>query len=132
MRKHLLIAAALLSCAVARSQSPPAAVGAAADFPAGAQVPGATELAGRLSGRTYVTKLANGVSWRMEFNTSGYAFFNISTGGRDSAKWRAEEGRACFEFRGTFPSGCSEFRVLGDGLYLKRASTGEVLALEPK
>ena len=130
MRKHLLVAGALLSFATAHGQSPPATAGAAADFPAGAQVPGAPELAGRLSGHTYVAKLANGVTWRMEYNTSGYMFINISTGARDTAKWRAEEGRACFEFRGTFPSGCSEFRVVGDGLYLKRASTGEILALE--
>jgi hypothetical protein len=68
----------------------------------------------------------------MEYNASGFVFVNIGTGARDTAKWHAEEGRACFEFRGAFHSGCSEFRVVGDGLYLKRASTGEILALEKK
>lgn len=124
MIKQFAIIAALC-CTAAHSQAP-------TDFPAGAQPPTASQLAERLGGQVYTAKLGNGVTWRMDYKSSGYMFFDISPGGRDTAKWRTEDGKACFEFRGAFPSGCTEFRVSGDTLYLKRGSTGEVVMLERK
>lgn len=56
-------------------------------------------------------------------------FFNVSTGQRDNSTWRTEDGRVCLEFR-KLPFGCTEFRIIGDALYLKRISTGEMVALQ--
>lgn len=128
MIKQLAITAALC-CSVVHSQTPSAVP---VDFPAGAQAPNAAQLAERLGGQVFTAKLANGVTWRMDYKSSGYLFFDVSTGQRDTAKWRTEDGRLCLEFRGAFPSGCTEFRTSDDRLYLKRSSTGEVVALDRK
>jgi hypothetical protein len=42
-----------------------------------------------------------------------------------------EEGKVCAEMQKTGPS-CSEMRIVNDVLYMKRASNGEVVALQPK
>ena len=105
--------------------------GVAADFPPQAQTPSAAQLAERLNGHLFTARLANGTTWRIDYkSSSGYVFYDVSSGGRDTAKWRTEDGRACFEFRGAFPSGCAEFRLIGDVLHFKRASTGEIVAME--
>lgn len=124
-----LIPMAALCCTIAHSQAPNAVP---MDYPAGAQAPNAGQLAERLGGQLFTAKLANGVTWRMDYQSSGYLFVNVSTGQRDTAKWRTEDGRVCLEFRGAFPSGCTDYRISGDTLYLKRNSTGEVVALERK
>jgi hypothetical protein len=126
MFKQLAIVAALW-CSVAHSQTPNAAP---IDFPDGAQAPNAAQLAEQLGGKLYTAKLFDGVTWRMEYQASGYVFVNLSTGPRDSGTWRTEDGRVCIEFRGPFPSGCTEYRLSGNTLYLKRSSTGEVVALQ--
>jgi len=125
MLKQLAIVATLY-CGVAHGQTLNALP---IDFPDGAQSPTAAQLAEQLGGRVFTAKLFDGVTWRMEYQSSGYLFLNVSTGQRDSATWRTEDGRVCLEFRGRFPSGCTEFRMRGDTLYLKRSSTGEVVAL---
>ncbi len=126
MLKQLAIVAALC-CGVAHGQTPNAF---SVDFPDGTQPPNAAQLTERLSDQVFTAKLAGGVTWRMDYKSSGYVFFDVSTGQHDSAKWRAEDGRVCLEFRGKFLSGCTEFRISGDTLYLKRISTGEVVALQ--
>lgn len=127
-----LTAIAALCCAAAHGQAvPPVTPVAAADFPAGAQVPSAAQLAERLNGNVFTARVADGMTWRMDYkSSSGYVFFDVSNGARDTAKWRTEDGKACYEFRGRFPSGCTDFRLAGDKLYFQRRSTGEVLALE--
>lgn len=128
MINQLAIMAALC-CSVAHGQT---AVAVPVDFPAGAQAPNAAQLAERLGGQVFTAKLANGVTWRMDYKSSGYVFVDVGTGQRDTAKWRTEDGRVCLEFRGAFPSGCADYRISDDTLYLKRSSTGEVVALERK
>ena len=122
-----LVSLAALCCGVASSQTTNAVP---MDYPAGAQAPNAGQLAERLGGQVFTAKLANGVTWRLDYKSSGYLFVDVSTGQRDTAKWRTEDGRVCLEFRGPFPSGCTDYRISGDTVYLKRSSTGEVVALE--
>jgi hypothetical protein len=125
---HILAAALLLASAAASSQTTtPAPM--PTEFPPGAQPVTAAQISERLKGQTFKSTLSNGVVWRMEHNNSGYMFADISTGGRNTAKWHAEDGRACYEFR-LSPVACSEVRLVGDKLYLKRSSTGEVIALD--
>ncbi len=102
------------------------------EFPEGAQPLPAAALTERISGKVYTAKLAAGPSWRLDFKGNGYVFVDVSTGPRDSGKWRAEDGRVCFEFRGPFGTSCAPMRATADSLYLKRDSNGEVLLLTPQ
>jgi len=130
MKPNPFVAAvALFSCLAATAQTSSPQV--PTEFPPGAQTPTAAQLTERLTGQTYYAHLTNGVTWRMQYNNAGYMFVDVSPGGRDTARWRAEEGRTCYEFQRAGPS-CAEFRLVGDRLYLKRGTTGEVLALEKK
>lgn len=104
----------------------------AQDFPPDARALNAAELSERLNGHIWDARLADGSTWRMDFkSTSGYVFMDTSRGQRDTGKWRAEDGRVCFEFR-RFPSGCSEWRDAAGQLYLKRSTTGEVVPLQKR
>lgn len=102
------------------------------EFPEGAQALPAAALSERVSGKVYGARLAAGPTWRMDFKGNGFVFLDVSTGARDSGKWRAEEGRMCFEFRGPFGTSCAAMRATADSLYLKRESNGEVLLLAPQ
>jgi hypothetical protein len=118
---------ALAVCAIAAgcaTTSPPQ------DFPAEAKVIKAPALTDRLSGRAYTAHPSNGKVWKMNFGTDGR--FNITTGEgqSDKGRWRVEDSRLCVEYEGQFPSGCSEMRAGDKMLYLKRSSTGEVVAFE--
>lgn len=120
-------AAAAAACLAPMLQAQPAA---APDFSDGAPRPSAAQLEQRLAGQVFTATLANGVRWRMDYRSSvGYVFFDISNGARDTAKWSAHEGKVCYQFQKAFPSGCTEYRFLGETLYFKRAS-GEVVALQ--
>lgn len=124
-----LVAAATASCLAAMLQAQSLT---APDFSEGAPHPSAAQLEERLAGNIFTATLANGVHWRMDYrSTAGHVFFDISTGARDTARWSAQEGKVCYQFQKAFPSGCTEYRLLGDRLYFKRSS-GEVVALEKK
>ena len=128
MKTFCITIALLLASAIAHGQATPAPA-FPTEFPPGARAPTAAEITERLAGHTYKTTLANGIGWRMEHNRSGYLFVDVSNGARNTAKWHAEDGRACYEFR-LSPVVCSEMRLAGDRLYLKRSSNGEIIALE--
>lgn len=129
MRRFFIVAASACLAALSQAQPLPAPA-PGPDFSEGGVRPPAAELAQRLTGNIYGATLANGATWRMDYKSSaGYVFFNISNGARDTAKWRTEDGRVCFEFRGPFPSGCIEYRVANDVLFFKRAS-GEIVAMQ--
>ena len=68
-----------------------------------------------------------GVQLRYQFKGQ-YLYLDTSRGARDTGRWTAQDGQLCVEFR-QFPSGCSEIRQEGEYLWLKRASTGEVIRL---
>jgi len=81
----------------------------------------------RVAGKVFRLTAHNGMTMRIDYKTNGFAFFDTSTGGRDSGPWRVEEGKLCADWRRA-TGGCSEVRALGDKLYIKRVSNGEVLA----
>lgn len=130
MIKPLLLAAALYGVAAHAQQVDPAAEAARIEFPSDAEELTAAALDERLRGNAFTTSLPNGISWRMDYKSSGYVFVDVSTGARDTGKWRTEDGKMCAEYRARFPSGCSEMRGGPAGtLYLKRNSTGEIVTL---
>ena len=59
-----------------------------------------------------------------------FAFVNIGNAS-DSGKWRVEGSSVCNDWRNLRPS-CSEVRLLGDVMYVKRANNGEVIAVQSK
>ncbi|MDP2771386.1 MAG: hypothetical protein Q8O81_16315 [Giesbergeria sp.] len=120
----LTIATAGVACA----QSP-AAAGVLTEFPADTQPLNRKAIEERLSGQVYTGTNAAGIQWRAEYKDSGYVFLNIANGARDSGTWRAEEGRVCIEYRGTFPSGCSELRANSEALYAKRDNSAAVIVM---
>lgn len=122
---------AVLCCAAAHAQPQPSGTFPTA-FPPDAKAPEASALAERLRGQVFTAKLTNGTGLRLEYQSSGYAFADISNGARDNGKWRTEDGRVCVEYVGRFPSGCAEVRVSGDTLYYKSYVTGEVVVIEKK
>ena len=83
------------------------------DYPPDAQPVSAQALNELVRGQVWLARLANGSTWRMDFNSNGYVFLDVSTGGRDTARWRTEDSRICLDFRGNFPSGCAEYRLAG-------------------
>jgi hypothetical protein len=99
----------------------------AQDFPSGVTVPTTAEIRQRLTGKVFDVKLANGTSWRLEYESNGYFFIDTSTGYKDSGKWRSEDGKLCHEPSKTKAS-CNDFRVSASSQFLKRNS-GEIIQL---
>lgn len=96
-----------------------------------AQLISAKDLQERLTGTTYTARVASGSGWEMRYETNGLMHMTVSNGSADRGRWRTEDNRLCVDFEGKFPSGCSEMRADGKQLYLKRASSGEVVTLTP-
>lgn len=97
------------------------------EFPPEAQPIVAQALKDRLSGRVFKARLHDHTGWRLQFK-GDFVFVNISSGASDSGRWRTEDGRLCVDYQ-RFPSGCSDIRASDSRLFLQRASTGEVVAL---
>ncbi len=100
------------------------------EFPDGAEPASAVQLRERIAGKVMRAQLADGSTWRIDYKDNGYMYIDTSGGFRDTGQWRVEEGKLCGEWRRA-PSGCSDVRLKGDAIYLKRAN-GEVVALAPK
>jgi hypothetical protein len=113
----------------AYTQSPPPAL--VVDFPPDAKPLAADALQQRLTGKVFHVERADGNHWRLQYQGSGYYFINTSRGFNDSGKWRVEDSKLCAEPQKT-PAGCSETRLLGESLYVKRAVNGEVIKLEQR
>lgn len=109
-----------------------ASLTACASFPTGSQDITAKDLQQRLAGKTYTARIANDVGWEMRYGTDGRMAMDVSNGTADKGRWRTEDNRLCVDFEGKFPSGCSEMRADAKQLYLKRHSTGEIVALTLK
>jgi hypothetical protein len=99
-------------------------------FPDGATAPSATELRQRLEGRVFDVQLADGTSWRLQYQSSGYFYIDTSRGFRGDGSWKVEDGRVCSQLRGRDGS-CNEMRVHQDRLHMRRDS-GEIVRLEPR
>ena len=98
------------------------------EFPADALSANADDLRARISGKIFRVKPADGSSWRIEYKANGYAFIDTSNGFRDTGTWRVEDGKLCSDWH-KVNGGCSEVRIRGESIYLKRVSNGEVIAL---
>ena len=109
----------LLACGVSL-----ATAASGAEFPQGLKTPSAIEVQELLSDKNYQTTLPNGNVWRIDYKSNGYLFF-VNGGFTDSGKWRAEDGRMCFQMSKS-GSGCSEVRVGEGAMYVKRAN-GDIL-----
>ena len=98
-------------------------------FAADAAPLGPEALRERLAGKTYFFKPVVGDPVRIQYQET-YVFANVGNAS-DTGKWRVEGSTVCVEWR-KFPSSCTEARLVGDALYMKRASTGEVVLLQAK
>ena len=123
-----LMVATLCSLALASHAQTPASA-APPSYPPDAQAPDAQQLNAHLRGKVFTGQVANGTNWRMEFQSSGYLFMDVSSGHRDNGPWNTEGGQLCIQYKGRFPSGCSEVRIAPQTLYIKR-STGEIVTLK--
>ena len=118
-----LFATALVPLAVLAQGSFPT------EFPVGSAPFEATALKEFLTGKTFSAKPVVGSEFRIQYKDS-YAFFNSGTTS-DSGRWRTEGSSVCNEWK-TFRASCSEMRISGQVLYVKRASNGEVVRLLPQ
>ncbi|MCB4362357.1 hypothetical protein KIH07_01340 [Hydrogenophaga taeniospiralis] len=100
------------------------------EFPADTVVLAADVLQLRMAGKVYKAKLTDGATWRLEYKSNGYIFLNTGSGFSDSGKWSVKGEQLCSEWTRA-PSGCSETRANNEAIYIKRSSTGEVVALRP-
>ncbi len=100
------------------------------EFPADATEPTAEALQARLLGKDFAVQPFSGPGWRLQFNSSGYAFLDVDTGARDKGTWRVEGDKLCVNWQ-RVTSGCSQIRLRGDAVYLKRAS-GEVVLMSAR
>ena len=126
MRSFVALVLFTLASTVARAQ---AAV--PTEFPANATPVSTEQLKARLTDRVYSAKMTDGATWRYEWKGSGYIFLDTDRGYRDSGKWRVEDSRVCVEMQRSGGS-CSDMRQVGDVLYLKRTSNGEVVPLQAR
>ena len=125
---HLSTCLALAGVAQAQSPAPAAAP---AEFPPAAQALTGDALRQKLDGRVYAATAANGRAWRLEYTRSGYMFVDVEPTFKDSGPYRVEGSQVCVTMQRTGAS-CSEYRVEGETVYLKRTSNGEVLTLRPR
>ncbi|WP_397411548.1 hypothetical protein [Polaromonas sp.] len=107
------------------AQTPPAP-----GFAAEAKPLEAEALRLRVNGKAFSYQTAAGNTVRVEYKENGYAFANTGASS-DSGKWRIEESAVCVEWS-RFPSGCSEFRSLGNALQVKLKSNGEIVVLNAR
>ncbi|HET9978138.1 MAG TPA: hypothetical protein VFQ20_11915 [Burkholderiaceae bacterium] len=127
---RVVVCAAVLTVASAAACAQASAPGAAADFPPEARTLTADALRERLAGKVFHVALANGASWRLQYQSGGYFYLNVSTGYADSGKWRVEDSKLCSEPQKT-RAACNDVRLVSDLIYLRRDS-GEIVRLEPR
>ncbi len=99
------------------------------EWPSGSQPLSPDTLRQRLVGRAFVAKSVTGPDVRTEYEET-FAFINVGNAS-DSGTWRTEGSAVCNEWKKLRPA-CSEIRVLGETLYIKRANNGEIMTLLPK
>lgn len=96
------------------------------EWPIGAESLAPDALRQRLIGNSFVAKSVTGPDVRTQYKES-YVYINVGNTS-DSGEWRTEGSAVCVEWKQLRPS-CSEIRLVGDLLYVKRANNGEVMAL---
>lgn len=109
----------------------PAQADTAAGFPPTAVALEPAALQARLAGQVFRTVDGQGRSWRLEYSRLGHLFVDIGSGFRDDGPYRVEGSQVCVRLQRSGAS-CTEYRLAGDVLYLKRSSNGEILKLDPQ
>src|SRR3954468_17947738 len=99
------------------------------EWPDGALPLSSTELRQRLVGKTFVAKSLTSAAIRTQYEET-YAYINIGNT-KDTGTWKTEGSAVCNEWRNLRAS-CSEFRAVGETLYVKRANNGEIMAMVPQ
>ena len=89
------------------------------EFPADAVPLTANALQESISGKLYLVKLADGRSWKWQFNSNGNFSLNTSDGFSDTGVWSVKESKLCTQGR-RIDASCNEIRQQGTVLYLKR------------
>jgi len=123
IRKSCFVVAAVALPSIAAAQGFPT------EFPAGSVPLEGEALRKRIEGQTYWVKPADGNEFRVQYLASKEVFLNIYFPGRtlsDTGTWRIEGSSVCVEWR-QVKSGCTAHHLVGDQLYVKRASNGEVV-----
>ena len=96
------------------------------DFPANATPLSAEQLRMRVQDKVFTLQPASGPSMRIQYKGE-YAYINIGSSS-DAGPWRVDGSSICNDWR-RFTASCSEVRLLGDVLYVKRKSNNEVMAM---
>lgn len=122
--KAILVSLALPAAALAQNAMP-------TEFPADTNPVAAQALQERVAGKSFSAQPFTGPSWRLQYQPSGYVFFDTNTGYRDKGRWRVDDTRLCAEWE-KLPSACSEVRVNAEALFVKRSSNGEVVKFVPR
>ena len=125
---HAIAALLLGTMNAVSAQTAPAVPSFPTEFPADAMTLPPQELQQRLEGKVYTAKLADGTGWRVDYRGK-YVFVNLSTGPSDRGRWRVEGSQVCTTYD-RFPSSCAEMRASTTRVYVKRSSTGEVVAMD--
>ena len=99
------------------------------EWPSGAEALSPDTLRQRLMGRSFIAKSVTGPDVRTEYQDT-VAYITVGSTS-DSGPWRTEGSAVCNEWKKLRPA-CSEMRVVGEVLYVKRANNGEVMALVPR
>lgn len=97
------------------------------DFPPDSMPLAEAAIQENFSGKTYAVKPISGPTWKWQFKSDGYFFFNTSDGFSDSGKWSAKENKLCTEGR-RMGASCNEIRKKDVILYYKR-DNGDVVEM---
>ena len=117
-----LLGMSLLACGVQAQPVMPT------EFPDGAVPMAPEDLSARIGGKVHRIKFFDGSAARVDYKANGYAYLDMSSGYRDSGKWRVDGTKFCVEWQKA-SSGCSEARLKGDTVFVKRVSNGEIISL---
>ena len=98
-------------------------------FPTDATSLSPESLRQRLAGKTFLMKPMVGDALRIQYQET-FVFINVGSAS-DSGNWRVEGSSVCIEWK-KFNSNCSEMRMVGETLYVKRANNGEVVEMKVK
>jgi hypothetical protein len=123
-RSMMLAGLLSVSSALWAQSAPP---DAPTSFPPEATTPTAAALQTALAGKVFNVKLADGVTWRLQYQTNGYWFINTSRGFADTGKWSTQDGQLCGGGK-RIKDTCNAMRLQGGTLYMQRDS-GEVVVL---
>jgi hypothetical protein len=96
-------------------------------FPDGATTPDAAAVQQHVTGKAFKFGLPNGGWARLQYRDGDY-FLDTSSGHHAQGSWRTQDGQLCGTLAGR-DEVCSQVRLVGDQMYLRRASSGEVVKL---